>query len=304
MASDDGESIVKIKAIAPWFGGKRTLAPKIIAELGPHKAYWEPFCGSCAVLMAKPECPMETVNDLHGDLVNLARVLASDRYAELWERSHRTLMCDQIFLECREAVATPADPAPSVDEVAAEHVLRAWRYLVCSWMGRNGAGGTGLTNITLAARYTSNGGSGGFRWRSAVGSIPAWHERLHAVHIRRMDAIEMVGKIEDSAASAIYVDPPYLTKSTKYVHDLESEDHHRLAEQLARFQKTRVVVSYYDDPRLEGLYPQDRWTKVACPVVKGLVNQSMRDQRGGKKLAPEVLLLNGPSYADQEGRLF
>jgi DNA adenine methylase len=38
-----------IKAIAPWFGGKRTLAPRITAELGAHRAYWEPFCGSMAV---------------------------------------------------------------------------------------------------------------------------------------------------------------------------------------------------------------------------------------------------------------
>ncbi|KKK94504.1 hypothetical protein LCGC14_2682220 [marine sediment metagenome] len=44
----------KIKAIAPWFGGKRNLAPKIVDALGDHRVYWEPFCGSMAVLMAKP----------------------------------------------------------------------------------------------------------------------------------------------------------------------------------------------------------------------------------------------------------
>lgn len=40
-----------IGAVAPWFGGKRTLAPRIVEALGPHKAYVEPFCGSCAVLL-------------------------------------------------------------------------------------------------------------------------------------------------------------------------------------------------------------------------------------------------------------
>ena len=43
-----------IKAIVPSFGGKRTLAPQIVAELGEHRAYWEPFCGSMAVLIAIP----------------------------------------------------------------------------------------------------------------------------------------------------------------------------------------------------------------------------------------------------------
>jgi site-specific DNA-cytosine methylase len=41
---------MKIKALAPWYGSKRTLADRIVKELGPHKFYVEPFCGSCAVL--------------------------------------------------------------------------------------------------------------------------------------------------------------------------------------------------------------------------------------------------------------
>lgn len=35
---------MKIKAIAPWFGSKRTLAPRIVEELGKHFAYWEANC--------------------------------------------------------------------------------------------------------------------------------------------------------------------------------------------------------------------------------------------------------------------
>jgi len=66
------KSEMKIKAIAPWFGGKRNLAPRIVELLGKHRVYWEPFCGSMAVLMAKLPCVMETVNDLHADLINLA----------------------------------------------------------------------------------------------------------------------------------------------------------------------------------------------------------------------------------------
>lgn len=31
------EHVLKIKAIAPWFGGKRTMAPDIVKELGQHK---------------------------------------------------------------------------------------------------------------------------------------------------------------------------------------------------------------------------------------------------------------------------
>jgi len=94
------KSEMKIKAIAPWFGGKRNLAPKIIQLLGKHRVYWEPFCGSCAVLLAKEPCMMETVCDLHGDLINLARVLQKEDTAiELYKRVERTLMCEQLHKE-------------------------------------------------------------------------------------------------------------------------------------------------------------------------------------------------------------
>lgn len=66
---------MEIKGLAPWFGSKRMLAPTIVAQLGLHQAYWEPFAGSMSVLLAKPAATMENVNDLHGDLVNLARVV-------------------------------------------------------------------------------------------------------------------------------------------------------------------------------------------------------------------------------------
>jgi hypothetical protein len=55
---------MKINAIAPWFGSKRTLALRIVEAIGPHKVYWEPFVGSMAVLLAKAPAKMETVNDM------------------------------------------------------------------------------------------------------------------------------------------------------------------------------------------------------------------------------------------------
>lgn len=288
----------KIKALAPWFGGKRTLAPLIVEELGKHSAYWEPFCGSMAVLMAKAPATMETVNDLHGDLINLARVVASEHYTELAERLGRTYMADELFTESKTVLAGTESfrPAPSVGAVDAAHVERAYWYMINSWQGRNGVSGTYQTNITVATRYTSNGGSGGFRWGSAVVSVPGWHARLKAVHIKNMDAVTMLERIEDSARSAIYVDPPYLVKSNRYIHDLTTEDHQRLASVLQRFSETRVVVSYYDDPRLADLYPADKWTKRDVAVWKGLSNASL-NRKGEVAKAPEVLLINGPSYA-------
>ena len=291
----------KLTAIAPWFGGKRTMAPLIVEQLGKHRSYYEPFCGSCAVLFAKSHASIEIVNDLHGDLVNLARTLASDDWRELYERVDRMLICQKWIDDLRERFSTDFDGTVN-------DVQRAAEYTALSWMTRNGVAGTARTNYQLCLRWTPNGGGPGIRWRSAVDSVPYWHDRLKGVVITRMDAFEIIPKIDDAAGTALYVDPPYL-RSTRgdgggsvYQYDFDdaggglfgaADDHSRLAELLQRFTKARVVVSYYDHPRLTDLYPG--WTKIDCARQKNLHVQNRRGQ--GSCEAPEVLLVNGETYS-------
>lgn len=290
---------MKIAAVAPWFGSKRNLAPEIVAELGPHAAYWEPFCGSLAVLMAKPVCPMETVCDLHGELINLARALAAEASAaDLYGRMSRTLMHEGLFVEAAARYRERGNQ-PAGDQV---DVPRAADFLYTSWIGRNGVTGTQSYNQGYAMRYTKNGGSAGKRWLSVVESIPAWHDRLRRVTILNRDAFGVLERLPDEAGVAVYCDPPYIAKGARYVHDFAAADHQRLAELLARFQRTRVVVSYYAHPELEPLY--SGWTCLDKSRTKSLVSAACRDEENSAR-APEVLFINGPSLtAPRQGGLF
>lgn len=283
-----GVSEAKIKAIAPWFGGKRTLAPIVVEELGDHSAYWEPFCGGLAVLMAKPESSHETVNDLHGDLINLARVIADDtKGPELHRKLLKVLTVEDLLRDYDAKVRHSEYHSDTPD------VERAVAFFVSSWMGRNGYCGLKKSERgrTVAVRWTPNGGHGGQRFASAVDSIPAWHNRLRRTLILRRDAFDLLARIDDVSNVAIYVDPPYLVKSDSYLHDLTPEDHVRLAAALARFRSARVVVSYYEHPRLADLYPG--WTKRTFDVAKNTGHTQHRGKAG--KRATEVLLINGPS---------
>lgn len=282
-----------IGALSPWAGAKRNLAAPIIRELGKHVKYDEPFCGSCAILLAKPPATCETVNDLHGDLINLARVLKNEETAvALYGQLSRLLMHEDLFHEAaerwRQAGHRPASDAPDLD--------RAADYMVCSWFGRNGVAGTQNYHQGFCVRYTKNGGHAGKRWCSAVDSIPAWHERLRRATILNRDGFELLGRLEDAEGCAIYCDPPYIQKGFKYVHDFAAGDHQRLADLLARFKRTRVVVSYYQHPDLGRLYPPGRWWMQSLKATKAIVNQGRRDKQGAVE-APEVLITNGPSYA-------
>ncbi|MFK5173473.1 DNA adenine methylase, partial [Propionibacterium freudenreichii] len=57
----------------PYFGGKRRVAPEVWRRFGDVKNYVEPFFGSGAVLLGRPETHtsgIETINDLDGYVAN------------------------------------------------------------------------------------------------------------------------------------------------------------------------------------------------------------------------------------------
>lgn len=77
-----------LQAPFPYFGGKSSIAYKVWEYLGDVKHYMEPFCGSLAVLLNRPNPQhnhMETVNDADGHIVNVWRAIkkAPDAVAEV-----------------------------------------------------------------------------------------------------------------------------------------------------------------------------------------------------------------------------
>lgn len=72
------ECVKEPRAPFPYFGGKRNAAPIVWGLFGDVDHYVEPFCGSCAMLLARPQShrrKVETVNDADGMLVNVWRAI-------------------------------------------------------------------------------------------------------------------------------------------------------------------------------------------------------------------------------------
>lgn len=69
----------KLKFPAPYFGGKSKIANIVWSRLGDCDNYIEPFCGSAAVLLARPHLPrVETLNDKDCMIANVFRALKHD----------------------------------------------------------------------------------------------------------------------------------------------------------------------------------------------------------------------------------
>ncbi|MDE5680441.1 MAG: DNA adenine methylase, partial [Lachnospiraceae bacterium] len=67
-----------MKAVMKYPGAKWSIARWIISFFPVHHSYAEPFLGSGAVLFNKPRSPIETVNDLDGDVTNLFEWIKND----------------------------------------------------------------------------------------------------------------------------------------------------------------------------------------------------------------------------------
>ena len=58
-----------------WYGGKFSHLDWLLPLLPPARHYCEPFGGSAAVLINRKPSPVETYNDLDGEIVNFFRAL-------------------------------------------------------------------------------------------------------------------------------------------------------------------------------------------------------------------------------------
>lgn len=133
---------VTLKAPFPWFGGKSRVAHLVWPRFGDVSNYIEPFFGSGAMLLGRPERHtgrIETVNDLDGFVANFWRAVQADpdavaRFAD-WPVNEVDLEARHRWL-CRQPEKTDF-----LDRMKREpdffDVQRAgwWVWGLCAWIG-------------------------------------------------------------------------------------------------------------------------------------------------------------------------
>jgi DNA adenine methylase len=268
---------VKIKCIAPWAGGKRRLAKRIVELLWPHDTYIEPFVGGCSILPVKPRAKYELLGDFNENIVRVLRGVRDDKDLQ------RKLMLND-FLPENYASACAIVAGGSREHLDATLVLD---QLIAWWMGPNGLAGTNRKGW-FAQRHTETGGCPAKRWDSFRESIPALQERLAGVLVHGpLPWQATTRRINDQHGTAIYLDPPYFRKSFKYTVDFTEQDHRDLAAWANSIQHARIVVSYDDAPELAELYPESKWRRVRIEQSK-----NMAASLGKSKRNVEMLLVN------------
>ena len=274
-----------------WAGGKGNLVTWIVQYVPAGQIYVEPFAGAASVLWHLPSTfPVEVLNDLDGDIVNLYRVLQDKGKFE--ELAHRLIFTPYARAEFARALQIVKAPnATDID--------RAWAFFVKQ---NQGFGGIAQTEgewgraVTLIrndmASTTSN-------WRSRLKLLSFWHERLSKVQIDCIDGIECI-KYWDTPETMFYIDPPYVPDTRKdrrlYKNEPDAGYHERLLETILAA-KGKVLLSCYDHPVYAPL-AKAGWRKLtretACHMAGKLRGSRLQGLGAAKAHAPrtETLYLN------------
>jgi DNA adenine methylase len=238
-----------------WYGGKFSHLGWLLDHLPPCHHYCEPFGGSAAVLLNRSPSPVETYNDLDGEVVNFFRAL----------RDHKERLVEVIGLtpfsreEFAVACAPPESPISDLE--------RARRFFIRARQVRTGLAQTASLGRWANCRDTSRVGMSGAvsRWLGSVERLPEVAERLLRVQIENRPALELVDR-NDGPGTLFYCDPPYVHESRgdvrAYGFEMSDAEHARLAERLSRIEGRAVVSGYRSEP-YDRLYAD--WRRIEAP---------------------------------------
>jgi DNA adenine methylase len=235
------------KAIAfGWYGGKFNHLNWLLPLLPKTTHYCEPFAGSTAVLLNREPSPVETYNDIDGEVVNFFRVLR-DSQEELVRAIGLTPFSRE---ELKIAVEEPIDYLSELE--------RARRFFVRARQVRTGLAQTASAGRWVHCKLTSRAGMAGAvsRWLGSVEGLSEIVQRLLRVQTENAPAIEVIQRF-DSEETLFYCDPPYPHDSRgdrhAYGYEMTDNDHRELAEVLANL-KGKVALSGYRCELLDQLY--------------------------------------------------
>lgn len=246
------DALPVLRAPMSWYGGKASMLP-ILHRLVPPggRPYCEPCAGAASLLLSREPAPVEVLNDIDGDVVNLFRCL-QDR-ALFDDLKHRLTYTLYARSEYQRALAMLAD-------AGTDPVSRAWATFVYY----NGTINGGTNRRPKDGRYGYAGSwaraftpLGGMaetanKWLMRLSLLDAFRLRLQRVQIDNRDASVCLS-YWDADDAVVYIDPPYVAecRSTDsqaiYRHEMAADQHQAL---LIACLSARgaVVISGYDSP--------------------------------------------------------
>lgn len=229
-----------------WYGGKYTHLNWLLPLLPKATHFCEPFGGSAAVLLNRDPSPVETYNDIDGEVVNFFRVLREQQEELIRAIGLTPFSREELRLATEESLEGISD------------LERARRFFVRARQVRTGLAQTASAGRWAHCKLTSRAGMAGAvsRWLGSVEGLSEIVQRLLRVQIENAPAIEVIQRY-DNEETLFYCDPPYphdsRTDSKAYGFEMTDNNHRALAEILHNVEG-KVALSGYRSKLMDQLY--------------------------------------------------
>ncbi|MHB1333377.1 MAG: DNA adenine methylase [Sulfuriferula sp.] len=211
--------------IIPWLGGKRRLADKLIPLFPPHECYVEVFCGGAALYFLRAPAPVEVLNDINGELVNLYRVV--QHHLEEFVRQFKwAISSRQVFKWQQE---TKPETLTDIQRAARFYYLQHHAF-GGKVDGQNFGTATTAPMINLCRIEES---------------LSAAHLRLSGTNVENLPWQECLRRY-DRAHTFFYMDPPYW-QTEGYGVPFGWEQYQEMAD-IMRQLKGKAMISINDHP--------------------------------------------------------
>jgi DNA adenine methylase len=257
------------KLVFGWYGGKFSHLEWLLPLLPKAHHYCEPFSGSAAVLINRDPAPVETYNDIDGDVVNFFRVLR-DRSNDLIKAISLTPFSREEFHK-----AIKGGSARGISDLE-----RARRFYIRARQARTGLAQTATLGRWANCKNTSRAGMSGVvsRWLGGFEILEEIAERFLRVQIENRPATDLI-KLYDSPETLFYCDPPYLHEtrgdSKAYGYEMDNVMHRELALVLGDC-KGKVAVSGYRCDSMDKWYKD--WRRYDASEKKCHSTKDMRQE--------------------------
>lgn len=231
------ETVRPVRPLAPYVGGKRMLAKRVIARINAidHSLYAEPFVGMGGIFLRRDRRPKaEVINDWSEDVATFFRVCQHHYVAFL------DMMRFQISSRANFEKLLALEPSSLTD------LQRSARFL---YLQRLAFGGK------VHGRNFGVAGDGPARFDvTKLGPmIEAVHERLSSVVVERLPWAEFIRRW-DRPGALFYLDPPYYGNEGDYGRNLFGrEEFEQMGDVLAGL-KGRFLLSINDHPEVRRIF--------------------------------------------------
>jgi DNA adenine methylase len=270
------------KKISPpfsYYGSKNRLTSKILELVPPHNAWVEAFCGSAAITLAKTPAPIEIINDLDDQIINL--------FNQLRNNPNELIRLVDLTPYSREEYHVSLNISIEDSPIEA-----ARKFLIKTMMAVNGAYGETQSGFSYSQSYARNGMEARVnRWNNLPEKLSLAAKRLKRVRIEKMDARELLKMFSRRPATLVYLDPPYLTnRSVKYRIDANDNSFHEELLQICNKSICMILISGYNsDLYNDYLTKKNGWYRYEFEVTT-------RDTKGIDYLRKEIIWQNDPCF--------